>query len=196
MDLSTQTTELFNEMLFAGSVIASIVVNDPSYIQQKGKWLSIWISCKLLCFSSRIISFSLYLRFILVCVSEIFRAVNTSIVLCKGQLTLTAWVILLLLLKRCPADNCFKNSILYYYYKQDDDDDYLQPCKGLSSAWFPESWEKKVLAIQRKTGFEHSIWCCSQAWLCLPSTCKSKLLLRTFLLPLQNFQKVAGINKE
>lgn len=40
MDLSTQTTELFNEMLFAGSVIASIVVNDPSYIQQKGKWLS------------------------------------------------------------------------------------------------------------------------------------------------------------
>lgn len=61
--------------------------------------------------------------------------------LCKGQLTLTAWVILLLLLKRCPADNCFKNSILYYYYKQDDDD--LQPYKGLSSAWFLESWERE-----------------------------------------------------
>lgn len=30
MDLSTQTTELFNEMLFAHSVIAGIIVNDPS----------------------------------------------------------------------------------------------------------------------------------------------------------------------
>lgn len=40
MVLSTRTTELFNEMLFAGSVIVGIVANDPSYIQQKGKWLS------------------------------------------------------------------------------------------------------------------------------------------------------------
>lgn len=31
MDLSTQTIELFNEMLFACSVIAGIIVNDPSY---------------------------------------------------------------------------------------------------------------------------------------------------------------------
>lgn len=31
MDLSTQTIELFNEILFAGSVIADIIVNDPSY---------------------------------------------------------------------------------------------------------------------------------------------------------------------
>jgi len=32
MDLSTQTIELFcNEVLFAGLVIAGIMVNDPSY---------------------------------------------------------------------------------------------------------------------------------------------------------------------